>query len=594
MISVSMTTPSSTLSQAQSLAHAAISHGVARLSASQISFEVIPPKESGHGVLACPVAFTLASTLKRSPMHIAAEIAQFANEYLQSTSASSPALLSHALAEAGYVNFIASNAFYASIIQEACEKGTAFGDSTTNSRKVIIEFSQPNVGKPFHIGHIRSTILGDSVVRLLRTQGAAPVAFNYLGDAGAQVAKLVVALEAFKDIPKAVDEKTLLTYYTRIHKEIEANPELNERTRQVMEHIENADASTLEVVEKIRELSMQAFNRNYQMLDVAFDEVTGESRFIEEGRKRVDECIEKGIAVKEKDGSVVANLEPHGLPNTILLRSNGTTLYLTRDIALADYKYEKYAFDQSMIFTASEQNMHFRQLQKIVSLLGRPYAQQYKHTGFGLVFLQSGRLSTREGNVVFLEDVLNEAIAAAKTELLSRNVAYPEKEIDEIARMVGIGSTKFAFIRVSSERNITFDPHASTRFEGDTGAYVQYTCVRANNILRKLSEKQGERIIVTQPVSHAYEWSEQEKHLAQSIARFPAVLHNAAQGYQPHVVCEYLLRLSADFSSFYEAHPVLLAETDQQKHVRSMLVQATALTLHKGLSVLGIHVPQRM
>jgi arginyl-tRNA synthetase len=554
-----------------------------------LQVEVITPRERERGLLCTPVAFSLAKRLGASPIEIAQKIADGCNLALQDNE-NKQGLLTSAQAVLGYVNFSATPRFYCRAVEEAVSLSEDYGSADSlKGRKYVVEFSDPNVGKPFHIGHIRSTILGDSVSRLLAFQGAQVVRFNYLGDAGTQVAKLVVALEVFKDMPQATDEKGLLEYYTRIHKEIESNPELEQKAREVIEKIEAADPATLEVVNRIRQLSMNAFERNYKLLTVDFDEVTGESAFMAESRKRVDECLQKGIATREKDGSVVANLESNGLPNTILLRSNGTTLYLTRDLALADYKDGKYAFTHSVIFTASEQNMHFRQLQLILRLQGRQYWQSYEHVGFGLVFLQSGKLSSREGRIVFLEDVLNEAIAAGKTELAGRNLPYPREEVEQIATMVGIGGTKFSFLRVSSERNITFDPVKSTSFEGDTGSYVQYTCVRARNILRKL---EGQTLSTTSPREFA--WSAVEANLAQTISVFPSVVRSAAISYSPHVLCDYLLKLAADFSTFYEAKKVVEAESEDARNARALMVCACSLTLQNGLKLLGIMVPARM
>ena len=428
-------------SQAAGLAGALVASALGGFgpAAAGIPVEITPPRERERGLLCTPVAFSLAKRLGANPQDVARRIALGCTGALEGI-APSDRLFSSVQAAAGYVNFQASPRYHCRAVEEGAALAEDFGSgSSLAGRKFIVEFSQPNVGKPFHIGHIRSTILGDSVSRLLASQGASVVRFNYIGDSGTQVAKLVLALKVFHDMPEAVDEKGLLDYYTRIHKEIEANPALAQEARDILSKIEEADPATLQEVERIRQLSMEAFNRNYKLLSVDFDEVVGESAFIGESLKKVQECLDRGIASREPDGSVVANLEPSGLPNTILLRSNGTTLYLTRDLALADYKAEKYGFSDSVIFTASEQNTHFRQLQAILKMLGRAYASKYGHVGFGLVFLQSGRLSTREGRVVFLEDVLNESVAAAKAELDSRKSGYPMEEIGRVSSIVGVG-----------------------------------------------------------------------------------------------------------------------------------------------------------
>ena len=548
-------------------------------------------KEFGDLAFAC---FPLAAKAKKNPNEIAQTIAEEFNAHAPKSK-----FFEKAEPLNGFVNFFFKDSFYAEVLDEGVEK--KFGESTEGKGKTfVIEFSQPNVGKPFHVGHIRSTILGDAVSNLYDSQGWKTIRMNYIGDSGTQVAKLLLAMEIYKDLPKIENEKHMLEYYVRINKEIESRPELTEKARMLLEKIEAGDKGVMEKIRFIREKSYEAFQKNYDLLEIKFDIIIGESEFIEEGKKTVEEALKKKIAFVDKGGETVVKLEPE-LPNFIVLRSNGTTLYATRDLALAAFKHKKYSFDRSLILTASEQNLHFRQVIKTLELLGRDYAKNYKHLGFGLISLPEGKLSTREGRVVFLEDVINEMINAAKHELeamghhahemsahrVSRTMDYTKKDKMEIAKTVGIGSLKFEVLRITPEKNITFDPKKAVSFQGDTGAYVQYTCVRAKSVL----DKAGGKI---PKVKSGIAFNAEETKVSKLLAQFPLVLKNSCKAMQPHQLCDYLLRLSAEFNAFYHAHSVLKADSEGEKAKRLALVKATANVLEKGLGILGISVPEKM
>ncbi len=637
-----------------------------RVGEKKSGIEIVAAQEQSFGEFSSPAPFALARELKKSPHAIAQELAKkiSGKKSREKKSLDKNNFIETAEERNGYLNFRASNKFFSAALRQALEMRGEYGSSQEGleegfgetvgkqakmRQKIFaVEYSDPNVGKPFHIGHIRGTILGESIRRLREFAGWKSFGYTYLGDSGAQVAKLVVALDEFRQMRGAKDEKTLLEYYKRIHEESQARPELEEKIRRTLELIEGGDGSTLKKVEEIRKISLRGFEKNWEMLGVEFDEVTGESFFIPQARETVAECLREGIASKAADGAVVLELESYGLPNTIIMRSNGTTLYLTRDPPREEWLWEKTLekfgrrYDESLIITASEQNTHFRQMHKLFELLKRPYAGLCKHIGFGLVFLESGKISSREGRVVFLEDVLGEAIGLARKEILSRELPYSEKEVGEIARKVGVGSVKFAFLRVGAEKNITFDPKKATSFGGDTGAYLQYTCVRAKNILRKaveekILEKEGEIEKAFKKISldknagkrekekndegnernnegnknekndegtennleknfasGPLEFGETEKKIISLIAEFPAAARQSARSCQPHSLCEFLLRFSAAFSEFYEKCPVLQAETRGKKLKRLAIVAAAQTVLENGLRLLGVEVPQRM
>lgn len=549
-------------------------------------------KEFGDISFPC---FAIAGQARKNPRELAETLAI---EFNSANAKHEGGLIAKAEALNGFVNFFLSKTLYSKVLDEAGEKD--YGKNEEGKGKtIVVEFSQPNVGKPFHVGHIRSTILGDAVSNLFQGQGWKTKRINYIGDSGTQVAKLVLATEIYKDLPKIENEKHMLEYYVRVNKEIEENPALAEKARSIVEKIESGDESILSKIKFIREKSYEAFERNYKLLGVNFDLVIGESEFIKPSKKIVDEVVKKGLAFVDKGGETVVKLEPYGLPNFIVLRSNGTTLYSTRDLALADFKKKEFNFDESVILTASEQNMHFRQFIKVLELLGRDYAARYKHVGFGLISLPEGKLSTREGRVVFLEDILNETIDYAREEIESistkehiteKKKGMDEKGIGEAASIVGIGSAKFAVLRITPEKNIMFDLKKIVSFEGDTGAYVQYTCVRAKSVLHKAEEEKA----LSKKKPAQPEFNEEEALVAKYLAQYPLVLKNACTSMQPHQVCDYLLKLSAAFNGFYHKHRVLNAENEEEKAKRLLLVKATAKTIESALRVLGIQVPEKM
>ncbi len=538
---------------------------------------VVDSPKTEHGTLATPIAFSLARKERKPPAAIAQEIAK----KIKPTS-----LIASAEALNGYINFHATDAYYALAATQALDEKFGDNDSGKN-KKFIIDYSDPNIGKPFHVGHIRSTILGAAILALKKHSGYKTTGYTFLGDSGTQVAKLIVALDEFKDLPKATDERGLLEYYKKIHAAIEAQPELAEKARKTHELLEKGDASTVKKAEKIRAISLAGFEKNWLSLGVSFDKVTGESAFIAPAQKIVDELVKKKIAfIDEKEKSTILGLEKHGLPNTVIARSDGTTLYLTRDIAREDWAYKTWAYDESLVITASEQNNHFRQLHKTAELLKRAYAGKLAHVGFGLVFLESGKISSREGRVVFLDDVINAAVKGALDEIKSRELPYTEKEAERISRAVGVGALKFSFLRVSAEKNITFDPAKAVSFEGDTSAHVQYTIVRCNNIM----EKSGEKLKMPKDAR----FDDAEKRLAGTIAQYPLVIEKAQSSLQVHVLCDYAIKLSSAYSSFYESNPVLKAPTPAERSKRLCLVAATANTLTHCLTLLGIEVPEKM
>ncbi len=552
-------------------------------------------RDQAQADLASPACFSLAKQMGKNPADLAGELAAEINAQLNGQPAreNGPAggYLERAEASNGYLNFFFSPKFFDDCLKQVAPGygAWAFG----NGRKAVVDFSSPNVGKPMHIGHIRSTILGDSVRKLLQKCGFEVVGENYLCEAGNQVATLMLGIREFG--PENLnDDKDLLDYYVKISKKVEETPELKQKALEIVNKMENGDKSIAEQLQRVRTLSLPPLYRNYKTLGIEFESEVYDSDVVEKGKKMVAEAVEKKVAFKdEKGGEIVGALEEKTkLPNLVILRSNGTTLYSTRDLGLAEERWNKYAFDACIYVTASEQNTHFRQVFKLLELMGRGYSAKMEHIGFGLIFMEGGqKLSTRKGQVLLLEDVLNSAVEKAGEEIGRQG--YSDEEKKTIAEQVGIAAVKFAVLRVTSQKDIHFSPEKSVSFEGDTGAYVQYTFVRSKKILEKAAAE-GALGATAGGAGGKYAYLPEERLVAKTIAEFPSVVKNAAESRQPNQVCDYLLRLCAAFSSFYTNCPVLKADSAQAREKRLEIVKATNLTLSEGLGLLGMKTPEKM
>lgn len=547
----------------------------------------VEPSKTADADLSCTISFVLAKNAGKPPKEIAEQVAAGISAALAGN-AQKAAYIFKAVAANGYINFILSDGFFSDAAAGAASAKNYGSFSDFSGKTAVVEYSSPNVGKPMHIGHIRSTILGDSVANLLAAAGYKTVRMNYLCEAGAQVAGILLAVDEF-GAESLKTEKDVLKYYIEITKRIDADPALKAKEQQYVSLMENGDPAIHRNLEKIRKLTVAPFEVNYERLGIKFDESVFDSDYAEAAKKLVAEAQGMGLAKQDEKGETVGLLEGKStLPNLIILRSNGTTLYSTRDMGFAQWRWEKYAFDRSVIVTASEQNTHFRQVFKMLELMGRKWAFGLSHIGFGLVFLEGGvKLSSRKGNVLLLEDVLDDAEEIALAQIAERG--YSPEDAKKIAFAVGVGSLKFGILRVSSEKNINFSMQKAVSFEGDTGAYLQYTVVRAKNILRKAG------YATSAPANlPATALSKDERELAKFIAQYPQAVRSAAVSMAPHQVCDYALKVAAAFSTFYSSSPVLEAESEEKKQLRLVLVAATVSTLESALALLGINVPDKM
>lgn len=487
-----------------------------------------------------------------------------------------------------YLNFFINKEKLAfEVLNEIREKKEKYGSTDIGKgRKVIVEFSSPNIAKPFHIGHIRSTVIGNSLSKIYKFLGFDVVTINHLGDYGTQFGMLISAYKRWGD--KETIEKDpireLLKLYVRFNTEAENNPELMDEARQWFKKLEDKDEEALNLWQWIRDISLKEFNKVYDLLNIKFDSYAGESFYSDKMPAVVEEMKEKGL-LKESEGALIVDLEPYGMPPALIMKKDGSTLYTTRDIAAAIYRKEHYDFYKNIYVVASQQNLHFKAWIKILELMGYEWANDCIHVPFGMVSLEEGTLSTRKGRVVFLEDVLNTAIEKTKEVIEERNPNLPNKE--EVAKQVGIGAVVFQELFNQRIKDYTFSWERTLSFEGETGPYVQYTHARANSLLEKGGYDES------YDISYEDLTKEEETNILRNLYGFPEVIIDSMEKNEPYFITRHILELAKLFNKYYNSTSIIV-EDEKLKQTRLSLVYAVKTVIKTGLSLLGIEAPNKM
>ena len=434
----------------------------------------IPNSDMGDFAFPC---FKLAKTMKKAPNIIASELAEKIEK---------KEFIDNIQVVNAYINFYVSKSIYVEkVLTNVLNEKDNFGNSNMGKDKtVIIDYSSPNIAKPFHIGHLRSTVIGNSLYKIYKKLGYNVVGINHLGDWGTQFGKLIVAYKKWgnKELVEKDDIKELSKIYVKFHEESEKDKSLEDEARLWLVKMQEGDKEALDLWKWFCDISMKEFERVYKMLNISFDSYAGESFYNDKMQPVVDELFEKDILV-ESEGAKIVDLEPYNMPPCLILRSDGGTLYPTRDIAAAFYRKKEYNFEKCLYITALDQNLHFAQWFKVIELMGYDWAKDLVHIPFGLVSLNDGKLSTRKGHVVLMEDILNHAIEKTKNIIEEKNPNLENKE--KIAKDVGIGAVIFNDLFNSRVKNVVFDLERMLNFQGETGPYVQYTHARACSILEK-------------------------------------------------------------------------------------------------------------
>lgn len=551
--------------------------------------EIPPQPELGDFAFPC---FRLAKHLRRSPNQIAVELAQKAKSGLPN--------IKDMKAVNGYLNFFVDRgAYVASTIRKILDAGETLGRCGIGSgQTAVIEYSSPNIAKPFHVGHAFSTVLGHALYRIYDHLGYRTVRVNHLGDYGTQFGKLIVAWRLWgnEDQVSADPIRELLRLYVRFHEEAKTNPELEDKAREAFRRLEEGCEPEKELWQKFRDLSLKSFDEVYKRLGVSFDSYLGESFYSSRIPEVINLLEEKGLLV-ESDGALVVPLDEYDLPPCIILKSDGTTIYASRDIAAVLYRWEQYHFDWNIYVVGATQALHFRQVFAVLEKAGFEAAKKCVHVGFGLVKFPDRKLSTRSGDVIFLTDLLDESVEKTKAIIeenkRQRQTDIEEDEIEEVAEKVGVGAVVYTFLKNSRERDIIFSWEEMLDFNGDSAPYVQYTYARARSILRKAGPEASEATMMDEEDLRCLS-TDDEFAMAKILYDFESTLIRAAELYEPYLITRQITALARAFNKYYNHEPILKTEDQTQRKARLAMVQAVCQVIRMGLDLIGISVVERM
>lgn len=533
------------------------------------------PKSSELGDIAFP-AFSLAKTERKAPQIIAADIAEKIDT----------AHFDKVVATGPYVNFFLSKAeISGQVIKEVIKDGADYGQQNEgNGKNVTIDLSSPNIAKPFSVGHLRSTVIGDALSNIFRKIGYNTIKVNHLGDWGKQFGLLMVAYKKWgsQEAVEANPIDELLKLYVRINSEIENDPSLDEEGRLWFKKLEDGDPEATELWQWFRDESLTEFNRIYELLGVEFDSLNGEAFYNDKMDEGIQILEEKGL-LQESKGASIVDLEDFNLPPAMIKKSDGATLYITRDIATAIYRARTYNFVKNVYVVGQEQANHFRQLKAVLKKMGFDWSDDMIHVDFGLVTKNRQKLSTRKGNIILLEPTLLEAISRAKSQIEAKNPDLENKEA--VARAVGVGAVKFYDLKTDRRNGYDFDLEAMVSFEGETGPYIQYAYARIQSILRKAN---------FQPDAEAtYSLNDPESwEIIKLLQDFGRVVKRAADNYEPSLIAKYAISLAQAFNKYY-AHTRILDESPERDS-RLALSYSTAVVLKEALHLLGVEAPEKM
>ncbi len=538
------------------------------------SIALPPNTEMGDFALPC---FKFAKILRKSPVMIAEE--------LKNTIATDD-VISEVSAVNGYLNFkIDKNGFVKATLDKILTQKETYGASNEgNGKTVCIDYSSINIAKPFHIGHLSTTVLGGALYRIFNYLGYKTVGINHLGDYGTQFGKLISAFKRWgdKDVIEAGGIRALNELYVRFHKEAEEHPEYDDEARAYFKKIEQGDEECLALFHWFKELTLKDVQKIYELLDIRFDSYAGESFFSDKMGPIVDELKEKGL-LTESRGAQVVDLEAYGMTPCMILKSDGSSLYATRDMAAATYRKKEYDFYKCLYVVAYQQNLHFKQFFKVLELMGKEWSKDLVHVAYGMVSLEEGTMSTRKGNVVFLEDVINKCIEKAYTIIDEKNPNLENKE--EVAKKVGVGAVIFGALYNNKIKDIVFSYDKVLNFDGETSVYVQYTCARANSVLQKGGTPTSYEIPTL---------TGEEIELVKALANFPETVQSAAEKYEPSFIARFAVDVAQKFNKFYFDCKILAAEDEKTKNFRLALTNATLQALKNAFALLGIGIPDKM
>lgn len=538
------------------------------------SFIEIPPDNSmGDYALPC---FKLSKILKSSPMKIASELKEkFVTDDV----------IIEASAVGGYLNFkVNRKSFAQSTLKEVLTDGALYGSSDIGKGKTIcIDYSSINIAKPFHIGHLSTTVIGSALCKIYRFLGYNVVGINHLGDYGTQFGKLIVAYKLWSnaELVKEGRLKELTRLYVKFHEEAKTRPELDDEARRYFKSIEDGDPDSLALFEMFKKITLEEVDKIYKELNVSFDSYAGESFYNDKMGAVVDELKEKNL-LTVSDGASIVDLEEYGMPPCLILKSDGSSLYATRDIAAAVYRKNTYDFYKCLYVVAYQQNLHFKQFFKVIELMGKPWAKDLVHVAYGMVSMESGSMSTREGKVVLLEDVIDKTVKKAYKVIEEKNPSLKNKE--KTARAVGTGAVIFSALCNNKIKDIVFSYDRVLSFEGETCPYLQYSIARCNSVLNKYGKSDSFGVP---------DMCEDEYQVINLLGKFKESVTSASEKYEPSIVTRYALDLASAFNKFYISCKIA-CDDENLRSFRLAVTEAVKITLTNALTLLGIETVEEM
>ena len=559
----------------------------------------------GHLTL---VVFPLLKLSRKNPEATAEEIGKFLKDNL-------PAIADYNVIK-GFLNLTVASEYWIGRLNEMSQHlQYGFVEETPDSPLVMIEYSSPNTNKPLHLGHIRNNLLGFSLAEIMRANGYKVVKTNIVNDRGIHICKSMLAWQKWGngETPESSGKKgdhLIGEYYVKFdqeykkelkelqnsglsEKEAEAKSSLMEEAREMLRKWEAGDLETVSLWETMNSWVYTGFDATYKMMGVDFDKIYYESQTYLDGKEKVLEGLKNGVFYQKEDGSVWADLSADGLDEKLLLRADGTSVYMTQDIGTAKLRFDDYPIDKMVYVVGNEQNYHFQVLALLLDKLGFEFGKDLVHFSYGMVELPEGKMKSREGTVVDADDLMAEMIQTAKdTSIeLGKADAYSEEEIDIVSRMVGLGALKYFILKVDPRKNMVFNPKESIDFNGNTGPFIQYTYARIQSVLRKATEQ---NISLPESLSSNISIGEKEELLVQMLLDFKDVVKEAADNYSPALIANYIYDLAKEFNQFYHDFSILREENAELKQFRLVLSKTVGETIKKAFSLLGIEVPKRM
>ena len=549
----------------------------------EIEEKVETPKDKKNGDFAYP-CFNLAKVLKKAPVMIGNEL---------ESKISTDEKIAKIENVNGFLNFyLNSDNIVEKTLTTIVEQGEDYGKSNEgNGTNIIVEYSSPNIAKPFHLGHFRNTVLGKALYDLYETLGYNVTGLNHLGDWGRQFGIIIEGYKRFKD-EYNFDENpldALSDIYVRMNKICKEDEKEMDIARENFKKLEQGDEETTKLWKYFREVSLKEYKRIYDLLGSKFDSYNGEA-FYNDKMDEVIEILDKKGVLKDSQGAKVVEVGDN-MPPCIVLKSNGSTIYATRDLAAILYRARTYDFSKCIYITATEQILHFKQIFEVAKyIVDEKYQKGLMHVTYGMIRLKTGKMSTREGNVIYINDLIEEAIKKSKDIILAKN---PELEdVDDVAKKIGIGALIFNYLKSGKNKDIIFDLDDTLRFDGETGPYIQYTYCRTKSILEKVGFDVSN--INIENIDFSKLASRQEVELVKQLQKYSDTIKKAAEEYEPSILARYLIEVATLFSRFYNECSVANEEDEKTKEARCILVYATSLVIKNGLKILGIDCPDKM